>query len=66
MVQSPFGVTELVMVGDRGMITNARIAELGACGGMDWITAWRAPAITALASDDGPLQRSLFDTQNFA
>jgi DDE family transposase len=66
MVQSNFGLTELVMVGDRGMITNARIAELRACGGMDWITALRAPAIAALASDDGPLQMSLFDTQNFA
>jgi transposase len=66
MVQSNFGLTELVMVGDRGMITNARIAELRACGGMDWITALRAPAIAALARDDGPLQMSLFDTQNFA
>lgn len=66
MVQTNFGLTELVMVGDRGMITNARIAELRACGGMDWITALRAPAIAALASDDGPLQMSLFDTQNFA
>jgi transposase len=33
---------------------------------MDWITALRAPAIAALASDDGPLRMSLFDTQNFA
>jgi transposase len=65
-VQHHFGLTQLVMVGDRGMITNARIAELQACGGMDWVTALRAPAIAALASDDGPLQMSLFDTQNFA
>lgn len=61
-----FGLTELTMVGDRGMITNARIAELRDRGRMDWITALRAPAIAALASDDGPLQMSLFDTQNFA
>ena len=54
------------MVGDRGMITNARIDELRRSPGLDWITALRAPAIAALASDDGPLQMSLFDTQNFA
>jgi transposase len=66
MVTENFGLAELTMVGDRGMITNARIKELRACAGMDWITALRAPAIAALASDDGPLQMSLFDTQNFA
>ena len=66
MVTDKFGLTELVMVGDRGMITNARIAELRGSPGMDWITALRAPAIAALAGDDGPLQMSLFDTQNFA
>jgi hypothetical protein len=61
VVGENFGLTELTMVGDRGMITNARIAELRTRGGLDWITALLAPAITALASDDGPLQRSLFD-----
>ena len=66
LVQHNFGLTELVMVGDRGMITNARIRQLRACGGMGWVTALRAPAVAALASDDGPLQMSLFDTQNFA
>jgi transposase len=66
MVTNKFGLTELVMVGDRGMITNARIAELRNSPGLDWITALRAPAIAALARDDGPLQMSLFDTQNFA
>jgi transposase len=64
IVQENFGLTEITMVGDRGMITNARIKELRGCVGMDWITALRAPAIAALASDDGPLQRSLFDIQN--
>ena len=54
------------MAGDRGMITNTRIADLRKLPGMDWITALRAPAIAALARDDGPLQMSLFDTQNFA
>ena len=63
IVRENFGLTEITMVGDRGMITNARIKELRGCVGMDWITALRAPAIAALASDDGPLQMSLFDTQ---
>jgi transposase len=65
-VQENFGLDELTLVGDRGMITNARIKELRGCVGMDWITALRAPAIAALASDDGPPRMSLFDTQNFA
>jgi hypothetical protein len=66
MVRDKFGLDRLTMVGDRGMITSARIKELRQLPGMEWITALRAPAIAALASDDGPLQMSLFDTQNFA
>ncbi len=66
IVAENFGLTDITMVGDRGMITNARIKELRTRPGMDWITVLRAPAIAALASDDGPLQMSLFDTQNFA
>jgi Transposase DDE domain len=66
LVTETFGLSELTMVGDRGMITKARIKELRTREGIDWITALRAPAIAALASDDGPLQMSLFDTQNFA
>jgi hypothetical protein len=65
-VRDQFGLTNLTMVGDRGMITQARIDDLKDLPGMDWITALRAPAIAALAADDGPLQMSLFDTQNFA
>ena len=65
-VRGDFGITNLIMVGDRGMITNTRIGELRKLEGMDWITALRAPAIAALASDGGPLQMSLLDTQNFA
>jgi len=65
-VRDRFGLRELIMVGDRGMITNARIKDLQALAGMDWITALRAPAIAALAAQDGPLQMSLFDTQNLA
>jgi hypothetical protein len=66
MVRDQFGLTNLTMVGDRGMITQARIDDLKALPGMDWITALRAPAIAALAADNGPLQMSLFDTQNLA
>jgi DDE family transposase len=65
-VRDKFGLRNLTMVGDRGMITNVRIADLASLGGMNWITALRAPAIAALAADDGPLQMSLFDQQNFA
>jgi hypothetical protein len=65
-VRDQFGLTNLTMVGDRGMITQARIDDLKDRPGMDWITALRAPAIAALAAADGPLQMSLFDTQNFA
>jgi hypothetical protein len=54
------------MAGDRGMITGMRIDDLRTLEGMDWITALKAPAIKKLAEDDGPLQMSLFDTQNFA
>ena len=61
-----YGLQNMVMVGDRGMITNARIAQLKELGGLGWVTALRAPAIKALAADDGPLQMSLFDQVNLA
>jgi hypothetical protein len=57
---------EMVMVGDRGMITGARIEQLKELGGLGWVTALRAPAIKALAADDGPLQMSLFDETDLA
>ncbi|BBX97541.1 IS1634 family transposase [Mycobacterium lacus] len=68
-----FGLTDLVLVGDRGMITSARIGMLrelndnpDAPTDFGWITALRAPAIAKLARDDGPLQMTLFDTQDLA
>jgi len=61
-----FGLTELVFVGDRGMITKTRIADLRGLEGAGWVTALRAPDIAALAADGGPLQLSLFDEQNLA
>ena len=65
-VQTKFKLRDMVMVGDRGMITSARIEQLRELGGFGWITALRAPAIAALAADDGPLQMSLFDQTNLA
>ncbi|MHB1801042.1 MAG: IS1634 family transposase, partial [Actinomycetes bacterium] len=61
-----FSLRDMVLVGDRGMITTARIEQLRELGGFGWITALRAPAIAALAADDGPLQMSLFDQTNLA
>lgn len=66
IVRKRFGLQRMVMVGDRGMITSARIDALKEPGDLGWITALRAPAIAKLARDDGPLQMSLFDTQNLA
>jgi hypothetical protein len=65
-VKDTFTLTDMVMVGDRGMITSARVHELRELGGFGWVTALRAPAIAALAADDGPLQMSLFDQVNLA
>jgi DDE family transposase len=66
VVREKLGITEAVMVGDRGMITSARIKALRELPGMAWITCLRAPAIRKLAEDGGPLQMSLFDTQDLA
>ncbi len=59
-----FGLSRVLLVGDRGMITEARIREDLAPAGLDWLTALRAPAIQALAADSGPLQLSLFDERD--
>ena len=61
-----FGLKRVVLVGDRGMITQARIEADLKPAGLDWITALRAPAIRALAADGGPLQLSLFDEKEMA
>ena len=61
-----FGLKRVVMVGDRGMITDARIRNDLKPAGLDWITALRAPSIRQLAADDGPLQISLFDDRDLA
>lgn len=61
-----FGLSRVVLVGDRGMITSARIGEDLRPAGLDWITCLRAPAIQALAAENGPLQLSLFDERDLA
>ena len=73
VVRDKFGLEQMVMVGDRGMITSARIAALNQREDgtqrpdpYQWITALRAPAIRKLMADGGPLQLSLFDQQDLA
>jgi hypothetical protein len=73
VIRDKFGLAAMVMVGDRGMITSARIEALNQLedgtarpDGYSWITALRAPAIKKLMADGGPLQMSLFDQQNLA
>ncbi len=73
VVREKFGLQEMVMAGDRGMITSARIDALNQRQDgtarpdpYGWITALRAPAIRKLMADDGPLQLSLFDQQDLA
>jgi len=60
-----FGLTELVLVGDRGMLTSARIERLREVGGIGWVSCLRAPAIRSLV-DAGDLQLSWFDEHNLA
>jgi len=67
VVHEDFQLRKMVMVGDRGMITTARIEAVKELDGKyGWITALRAPAIRKLMADDGPLQLSLFDEQDLA
>jgi hypothetical protein len=73
VVRKKFSLQDMVMVGDRGMITSARIQALNQLEDgtarpdpYRWITALRAPAIRKLMADDGPLQLSLFDQQDLA
>ena len=60
-----FGLRHVVLVGDRGMVTQARINEDIIAAGLDWITALRAPAIQELVRG-GALQLSLFDERDMA
>ena len=65
-VRQRFGLDRLILVGDRGMLTAARIREeLAGVEGLAWITALRAPAIHGLVHS-GAVQLSLFDQQDLA
>jgi hypothetical protein len=75
VIRGKFKLAKMVMVGDRGMITKARIEALNTAddgtplegeNAYGWITALRAPAIKKLMADGGPLQMSLFDQQDLA
>lgn len=66
IVRDKFQLTQMVMVGDRGMITTARIDALRDNTDLGWLTALRAPAIKTLAGVGGPLQPTLFDEQDLA
>ena len=75
VVRNKFGLAQMVMAGDRGMITSARIAALNRAAdgtprpdgdAYGWITALRALAIRKLMADDGPLQLSLSGQQDLA
>ena len=63
-LRTRFGLERIVLVGDRGMLTSARIETVRAAG-FDWISALRGPAIRTLAQD-GALQLGLFDERNLA
>ena len=59
-----FGIEHIVWVGDRGMLTSARIEHVLKPQGMDWVSSLRAPQIAQLAAEHGPFQPSLFDERN--
>jgi hypothetical protein len=66
-VRSRFGLARVVFVGDRGLLTSARIREeLAPVEGLDWVSALRTEQIRKLAEEGGPLQMSLFDETNLA
>jgi len=64
-IKQRFGIEHIVLVGDRGMITEARINETVKPAGLNFITALRAPAIHSLA-EAGTIQLSLFDERDLA
>ncbi|HUK69136.1 MAG TPA: IS1634 family transposase [Streptosporangiaceae bacterium] len=64
-VKDRFGITKVVLAGDRGMLTAARLREDVAPAALDWITALRAPQVKKLVRG-GDLQLTLFDAQDLA
>jgi transposase len=64
-VRERFGLAQVVMVGDRGMVSQKAIDELRGQGGIDWITALKSVSIRSLV-EQGHLQLGLFDQRNLA
>jgi hypothetical protein len=62
-LKEQFGIAEVVLVGDRGMLTSARIESLKEVGGISWISALRGDQIEALVNS-GDLQLGLFDERD--
>ncbi len=63
-IKDRFGIERIAWVGDRGMLTSARIEQVLKPQGMDWVSSLRAPQIAQLAAEHGPFQPSLFDERN--
>lgn len=59
-----FGIERIAWVGDRGMLTSARIEQVLRPAALDWISSLRAPQIAQLAAEHGPFQPTLFDERN--
>jgi transposase len=64
-LKTRFGLSELVLVADRGMVTRANLEAIRNSDGIEWITALKAPQVKRLART-GAVQPSLFDEQNLA
>lgn len=64
-LRARFGLSRVILVGDRGMLTEPQIGKLKQHPGLGWISALRGPAIGELV-EAGSLQLSLFDKQNLA
>jgi transposase len=64
-LKNRFGIADVVLVGDRGMLTSARIEALKEIGGIGWISALRSNQIEALVNS-GDLQLGMFDERNLA
>jgi len=64
-LKNRFGIADVVLVGDRGMLTSARIEALKEVGGISWISALRSAQIESLVKE-GDLQLGLFDKRNLA
>ncbi|MDR3100383.1 MAG: IS1634 family transposase [Paraburkholderia sp.] len=59
-----YGIGKIAWVGDRGMLTQARIDTELRPAGLDWVSSLRAPQVSTLAQEKGPFQPSLFDERN--